>query len=115
MVYTGSASLAPNTTYWMVVDIGDNSEVAYTFTAAFVASPSTGGAAIPSGSAFGNNLTGIWTNDPASLKFSLNGVAGASTLAAVPTLGEWGMFLLIVLLVITARNALQRRESSSRG
>jgi len=107
MVYTGSASLAANTTYWMVVDQVDDSEVAYTFTATFVAAPSTGGAVIPAGSAWGDNVAGTWNDDPASLKFSLNGGTGAA--AAIPTLNEWGMLILIALLAVGAWGALRRR------
>lgn len=51
MSYTGLVVLAPNTTYWMVVDIVDASLVAYTNTNTVTSNPSTGGADIPGGSA----------------------------------------------------------------
>src|SRR5437868_1061170 len=39
MSYTGSATLAPGTKYWMVVDITDGSDVSWTPSNASVASP----------------------------------------------------------------------------
>lgn len=105
MAYVGSAVLAANTTYWMVVDIVDSSEVAYTFTNTVASDPATGGATIPNGaSAYGDNITGAWTNDPANLKFALFGLGGAAPLVAqaVPTLHEWSLVLMAVLMALTA-------------
>ena len=82
MTYTGYATLAPGTTYWMVVDITDDSLVAYNDTTHdFVADAITGGAAIPAGSAFGNNVSGTWEADSASLLFALNGCVSGPTSA----------------------------------
>lgn len=100
MSYTGTANLAPNTTYWIVADITDGSSVAYTFTNTVTSSPATGGATIPDGnSAFGDNLTGAWTSDPANLKFALFGPVPAPGVAVtVPTLSEWSLVLLALLM-----------------
>ena len=106
MTYTGSASLAANTTYWMVVDIVDGSEVEFTFTNTVTTNPTTGGLTIPNGnSAFGDNVTGAWTNDPANLKFAL--LAPASH---VPTMSEWALMVLALLMALTAFGFHARRE-----
>ena len=105
IVYSGSAvTLAANTKYWMVVDIGDVSRVAYTFTNTVVADPSTGGASMPAGSAFGDNVAGTWTADPASLMYALNGAP-----PQIPTLNEWGMIALFLMLALGAWGAMRRR------
>lgn len=100
MSYTGSVTLAPNTTYWMVADITDGSGMAYTNTNVVVSSPTTGGADIPNGaSAFGDATTGAWNPDPANLKFALFGVVAAPAVAtAIPTLSQWSLILLVLLM-----------------
>ena len=111
MVYNGSATLAANTTYWMVVDIGDVSDVAYTLTNTFTASPVTAGATMPPGSAWGDNtVLGSWNADPAQLKFALSGVAGAPAGAALPapTLQEWALIVLALLMAVIAAQRLRR-------
>lgn len=105
MSYTGSATLAANTTYWMVADITDGSGVSFTFNNAFVAAPSTGGATMPPGSAFGDNtVLGSWTADPAQLRFALFGPA-----AGIPTLQEWALVLLALAILAIATQRLRRR------
>lgn len=103
MNYAGNVTLAANTTYWIVVDITDGSDVAYTFTTTYVAAPATGGAAYPVGSAFGDNVAGTWTADPANLKLALNGPL------SIPTLNEWGLIILSLLMALGAVVVLRRR------
>lgn len=77
--YTGTAALAANTTYWMAVDILDDSQIGFTFNQLVFSDVSTLGADIigPSpGSAFGDIQAGIWNIDPANLLYALNGEAG---------------------------------------
>jgi len=106
MNYVGDVTLAAGTTYWIVVDITDGSGVAYTFTTTFSADPSTGGATYPAGgSAWGDNITGVWNADPANLKMALIGPA-----APIPTLGQWGMIILSLLIGLGAWAALRRQH-----
>jgi hypothetical protein len=109
MTYAGSATLAANTTYWMVVDITDSSEVAYTGDNTFFADPSTGGAVMVTGSAFGDNVAGTWSSDPANLVYALGDGVGAPS---VPTLSDWGLLLLVGLIGATAL-LMQRRSRRS--
>jgi hypothetical protein len=80
--YTGaSISLAANTTYWMVVDVLDDSGIGFSFNQIVVSDPSTQGATIigPNpGSAFGNLQTSTWFDDPSNLMYALNGDAATS-------------------------------------
>jgi hypothetical protein len=76
--YAGNASLLANTTYWMVVDILDGSQVGFTFNQMVFSDASTLGADINGpqpGSAFGDAQTASWSHDPANLLYALNGVA----------------------------------------
>jgi hypothetical protein len=111
MTYNGSATLAANTTYWMVVDIGDASDVSYTLTNTFTANAITAGATMPAGSAWGDNtVLGSWNADPAQLKFALVGVLGAPAGAALPapTLQEWALIVLALLMAVIAAQRLRR-------
>lgn len=72
MRYKGNAELSANTIYWVVIDINDDSEPAYTFTNIVTADISTGGADIPDGSAYGDDSIGEWFDDPASLIIELD-------------------------------------------
>ena len=108
MVYSGDVTLAAGTTYWIVVDITDGSEVAYTFTTSYMSNPATGGASFPAGnSAWGDNLTGAWNPDPANLKLALSGPA------PIPTLDQWGMIVLSLLLGLGAWAALRRQQGKA--
>ena len=107
--YTGNVALAANTTYWMVVDITDDSEVAYTFTDTFVADPSTGGAQILDRSAWGDNVAVTWNDDPANLQYQIIGVAGAA--APVPTLSTWSLLMLAAGLVAFGMVIVKRRSA----
>lgn len=110
--YTGNVALAANTTYWMVVDITDGSDVAYTFTDTFVADPSTGGAQILDRSAFGDNVAVSWNDDPANLQFEIVGVAGTTVPAtAIPTLSVWSLLLLAAALVAFGMVVVKRRSA----
>ena len=73
MEYTGKAQLAPNTVYWMLVDISDASDVAFTGDDSFVANPSTGGAEMLPGSVYGDDQKGTWEDDTANLKYEIVG------------------------------------------
>ena len=109
MNYVGDVTLAAGTTYWIVVDITDGSQVAYTFTTTFSADPSTGGASYPAGgSAWGDNITGVWNADPANLKLALIGAA-----APIPTLDQWGMIVLSLLLGLGAWATLRRQHGKA--
>ena len=72
--YTGgSATLAANTTYHLVIDILDGSNAGFTFNGAEFSDPSTLGATnLPLGSSFGNIQTVSWNEDPANLVWQLN-------------------------------------------
>ncbi len=72
MRYVGNAVLSANTSYWVVIDINDNSNPSYTFTNTVISDSSTGGATIPDRSAFGSIDTGSWDDDPASLLIELD-------------------------------------------
>ena len=98
MTYTGTATLVANTTYWVVVDITDGSQVAYTFDLTYAADPSTGGASIAASSAYGDNLAGTWNNDNANLQIAITNGSAAAT--AVPSLGAWGVLILSGLLML---------------
>jgi hypothetical protein len=78
MRYIGNAQLNANTNYWVVIDINDGSEPAFTFTNVVTSDISTGGADIPAGSAFGDDSTGDWFDDPASLIIELDDLIFAS-------------------------------------
>lgn len=95
--YSGQATLQPNTVYWVVVDITDDSEVAYTFDATFTAAPETDGAVLLDRSAYGDNQAGSWSDDPANLQFALLGNAGA--VVGVPTLTSWGLVILVLAMI----------------
>ena len=77
--YVGSANLAANTTYHVVLDILDRSRAAFTFSTAFnLSDPATLGAANPLGSSFGDIQAVSWSEDPANLMWQLNGTAVAA-------------------------------------
>jgi hypothetical protein len=105
MSYVGGAELAANTTYWVVIDINDSSQVAYTRTDTFVSDPSTQGAVILDRSAWGNWETATWNGDSANLKFALVGAARA----AVPTLGLAGTIMMITVLLLVGVGILRMR------
>lgn len=109
MEYTGNVVLAANTIYWMVVDISDRSEVAFTSSGTFVADPSTGGAQMLDRSAHGNNLTAIWGDDPANLQYEIVGTAGVAAPTSVPTLSTWSLLLLATSLVAFGTVLARRR------
>ena len=109
MTYKGNVTLAANTTYWVVVDISDNSFfLASTNSTSFVADPSTGGAVILPQATYGDNLSGSWNAliNP-KLKFALN-----ATPVSVPTLSQWGVALLILMI---AGFGVMRVRSAKRG
>ncbi len=111
ITYTGSATLLPNTTYWMVVDIIDDSEVAYTFTNSVVVDPSTQGATMPPLSAYGDNVTGSWDGtDTADLKFEVIGTAGLTANQSVPVMPVAASALLALLMFGAARSRIQRKD-----
>ena len=102
--YVGAAALAANTTYWMVVDIIDQSLASYTFNQVVFSDPSTQGATIigPNpGSAFGNIQAVTWSNDPANLMYQLNS-------AAVP---EPGIVLMFGTGLLAMGFARRKRSS----
>ncbi len=72
MRYVGNAVLSPNTQYWVVLDINDGSNPAFTFTNVVTTDVSTGGATIPDRSVFGSISTNEWNDDPASLFIELD-------------------------------------------
>jgi len=109
MSYTGAPiTLAANTTYWMVYKTVDGADVNWTGTPGAVASPATAGATMPPGSTFGNAATGVWINDGVNLLFALFGPAAAPQ--QVPTLSDWTLALLAVLMAATAIGFHRRRE-----
>lgn len=119
MTYTGSATLQANTTYWVVLDITDNADVAFTNDSGFFADPVTQGASILDNSAFGDNMGMpiFWISEPQTLQFELTGTAdavasGAGSSVAVPTLPFYGLVLtaLGLLLIVNRR----QRASSKR-
>lgn len=78
MRYLGNVTLNPNTTYWVVLDINDGSEPAFTFTNVVTSDSSTGGASIPDGSVWGNYLIEDWNDDTASVLIELDDLIFAS-------------------------------------
>ncbi|MBR8830014.1 MAG: hypothetical protein N5P05_003329 [Chroococcopsis gigantea SAG 12.99] len=84
LTYTGSSILSPNTTYWLAIDILDNSNPSFTFSQIVTSNPNTQGANIPAGSAFGDISTGSWTADPANLIFALNGTPAGGPPPSTP-------------------------------
>jgi hypothetical protein len=109
MTYTGSANLAANTPYWVVVITGDNSNVLFTRTSTYVSDPSTGGAVISVGSAYGDHATGTWAADAADLMIAVAGTGGSAT--AVPTMSQWVLIALSMLTVAIGMGALRKRRS----
>ncbi len=102
MTYVGTAELVPGTVYWMVVDQTGESQVAFTRDNSFVSAPSTGGAQMLAGSAWGNNETSAWNDDSADLKFELVGDShGREAVTSIPSLNTWGMAVLLLLLMLT--------------
>lgn len=99
MQYHGSAQLAPNTIYWMVVDTYDNSEVAFTRDHSFFSNPATGGAQMLERSAWGNDETVTWNDDSADLKYEI--VAPAAQTSPIPSMTAWGTGVLLMLIVAT--------------
>ena len=99
MQYNGTAELAPDTVYWMVVDQNDDSEVAFTFDHSFVADPITGGAEMLERSAYGDNELVDWNDDPADLQYEVVGEAGFLEITPVPSLTGWGLAVLMLLIM----------------
>lgn len=101
--YAGTAELAAGTVYWMVVDQNDQSEVAYTNDHSFVSDPVTGGAQMLDRSAYGDNETVTWNDDPADLKYEIIGDAGVGMNGGestpVPSLTTWGVVILLLLIM----------------
>ncbi len=109
MSYTGaSIALAANTTYWMVYNTFDGASVNWTGTPGAVASPATSGATMPAGSTFGDVTTGAWTNDGVNLLFALFGAAAAPQ--RVPTLSDWTLMVLALLMAGTAIGFHRKHE-----
>lgn len=103
MTYSGAATLAPNKTYWLVLLIADQSELAYTNQSVIIANETTYGATLPAGSAYGNAASGTWdTSDPADLKFELIGSANGGQPTPVPQLPIWGSGLLLASILSAA-------------
>jgi len=110
MSYTGSAALAANTTYWMVINIGDGSNPEWTNSAAFAASPASAGASMTFGSAYGDHtVPATWTADVSALKFAVFGAAGVGAVPTAPTLQEWALILLALLMAGVGMHQLRRR------
>ena len=99
MQYNGTAELAPDTVYWMVVDQNDDSEVAFTFDHSFFSDPITGGAEMLERSAYGDNELVDWNDDPADLQYEVVGEAGFLEITPVPSLTGWGLAVLMLLIM----------------
>jgi len=110
MAYSGNAQLSPNTTYWVVIDIDDDSEVAYTFDDSFYSNPSTQGAVIEDNSAYGDWETASWSNDSANLQFEIHGDVPTVSIP-IPTLGLTGMLLMIAVLLLLGAGVLRVRRA----
>ena len=87
--YTGgSATLAANTTYHLVIDILDASNAGFTFNPAEFSDPSTLGATnLPLGSSFGDIQAVSWHEDPANLVWQLNSSNNAPEPATLALIG----------------------------